>query len=69
MLTKKQLIEHLKNVPDDALIGILATLHGNEVNIFWRNKDGDLEYQDLIPNAPFIPLCNRFNFEDLKKHM
>lgn len=69
MLTKKQLIEHLKNVPDDALVGVLATLHGNEVNIFWRNKDGELEYQDLIPNAPFLSLSNAFNFEDLKKPM
>lgn len=66
MLTKKDLIRRLEDVPDDALVGIMATLSGNEVNIFWKDKNGDINYQDLIPGAPFIPLTNRFSFDYLK---
>ena len=67
MLTKKDLIERLKDAPDDALIGATVTRTGICYDIYW-GKDNDFSfYKDFLQDAAVIPMSNQFRFSDLRK--
>lgn len=67
MLTKKQLIERLASVPDDALIAKVQHMDSIHYSIYWGN-DNDFEFmEDFLKDAPYVPMVNQFNFEMLRK--
>lgn len=69
MLTKKQLIERLKNVPDDALIGEVQYFkRGTSFNIFWGEENNYHFIDNIMKDAAYIPLQSNIKlFEVLKK--
>ena len=66
-MTKKELIESLKNVPDDAII--LAVDCGKNGICYGAYWGTDTEYE-FIPNimedAKYVPLNNNFKLSDYK---
>jgi hypothetical protein len=68
MLTKKDLIENLKNVPDDAVIlAVDCWKDGIRYGAYWGT---DTEYSfilDIMQGAKYVPLSNRFRLSDLRK--
>jgi len=69
MLTKKQLIERLKDVPDDALIGEVQYFKGGtSFNIFWGEENNYHFIENIMKDAAYIPLQSNIKlFEVLKK--
>lgn len=69
MLTKKQLIERLKDVPDDALIGEIQYFkRGISFNIFWKEENNHHFIENIMKDAAYIPLQSNIKlFEILKK--
>lgn len=68
MLTKKQLIERLKDVPDDALIGEVQYLKGTCFSIFWGEENNYHFIENIMKDAAYIPLQSNIKlFEVLKK--
>lgn len=69
-MTKKELIESLKNVPDDAVI--LAVQHWkNEIyyGAYW-GTDNEFEFiEDIMQGAKYVPLSSNFKLSDyIDKH-
>ena len=67
MLTKKDLIERLKDVPDDALIGAMVTRNGLCYAIYWGEDNNFSFCNDFLKDAAVIPMSNQFRFSDLRK--
>lgn len=66
MLTKKQLIERLKDVPDDALIGGFLTKGGLTYSIYWE-EDGHFAFvSNIMWGAPKLSMTSDFNLNKLK---
>lgn len=67
MLTKKKLMELLKDAPDDALIGRIQGKEGTSVTCIWQEEDNSLcMINDIIKDANYIPLKNTFSLDDFK---
>lgn len=67
MLTKKDLIERLRDVPDDALIGAMVTRNGLCYAIYWGEDNNFSFCNDFLKDAAVIPMSNQFRFSDLRK--
>ena len=67
MLTKKQLIERLANVPDDALIGAVQHIGCVRYGAYWGDNYNMSFILDLMAGAAYVPLTNKFDIEMLKK--
>jgi hypothetical protein len=67
MLTKKQLIERLACVPDDALIGAVQRMGRVEYGAYWGDNHNMSFILDLMVGAAYVPLTNKFDIEMLKK--
>ena len=68
MLTKKDLIERLKDVPDNALIGEIQQIHGTQYSVFWGDSDTNYNFiPDFLVGASYVPLKSNFSLNDLKK--
>ena len=64
-MTKKELIESLKNVPDDAII--LAVDYGKNGIRYGAYWGTDTEYEfidDIMKGAKYVPLSNNFKLSD-----
>ena len=66
-MTKKELIENLKNVPDDAVILAVDCWKGGiRYGAYWGT---DTEYEcvmDIMQGAKYVPLNNNFKLSDYK---
>lgn len=67
MLTKKQLIERLESVPDDALIGAVQCIDRVEYGAYWGNNNNMSFLSDLMIGAAYVPLTNKFDLDMLRK--
>lgn len=67
MLTKKQLVERLACVPDDALIGAVQRMGRVEYGAYWGDNHNMSFILDLMVGAAYVPLTNKFDIEMLKK--
>lgn len=67
MLTKKQLIERLTSVPDDALIGAVQCMDRIEYGAYWGDNYNMSFILDLMAGAAYVPLTNKFDIEMLKQ--
>ena len=68
MLTKKQLIERLKDVPDDPLIGEVQYFKGTSYGIFWGEEHNYNFIENIMEGAAYVPLQSNIRlFERLKK--
>jgi hypothetical protein len=67
MLTKKQLIERLASVPDDALIGEVQYMGCVKYGAYWGDNHNLSFMSDIMSGAAYIPLTNKFDIEMLKK--
>ena len=67
MLTKKQLIERLACIPDDALIGAVQRMGRVEYGAYWGDNHNMSFILDLMVGAAYVPLTNKFDIEMLKK--
>jgi len=64
-MTKKELIESLKNIPDDAVILAVDCWKGGiRYCAYWGS---DTEYDcvmDIMQGAKYVPLSNNFKLSD-----
>jgi len=67
MLTKKQLVERLACVPDDALIGAVQRMGGVEYGAYWGDNHNMSFLLDLMVGAAYVPLTNKFDLDMLRK--
>lgn len=67
MLTKKQLIERLESVPDDALIGAVQRIGRVEYGAYWGDNHNLSFMSDIMIGAAYVPMVNKFDIEMLKK--
>lgn len=66
-MTKKDLIESLKNVPDDAVIlAMQQWKNGISYGAYW-GTDTHYEFiEDIMQGAKYVPLTNIFKLSDYK---
>ena len=66
-MIKKELIESLKDVPDDAVIlAVDCGKNGIRYGAYWGT---DKEYEfitNIMKGAKYVPLSNHFNLSDYK---
>lgn len=69
-MTKKELIESLKNVPDDAVIlAVQRRKDGICYGAYW-GTDNEFEFvEDIMQGAKYVPLSSNFKLSDyMDKH-
>lgn len=66
-MTKKELIESLKNVPDDAVIlAVDCGKNGMRYRAYW-GTDTEFEFiEDIMQGVKYIPMSNYFKLSDYK---
>lgn len=66
-MTKKELIESLKNVPDDAVIlAVDCWKDGIRYGAYW-GTDTDYSFiLDIMKDAKYVPLNSNFKLSDYK---
>ena len=66
-MTKKELIESLKNVPDDAVILAVDYWKGGiRYGAYW-GSDNNYEFiVDIMQGAKYVPLSSNFKLSDYK---
>ena len=66
MLTKKQLVERLEDIPDDALIGGFLTKSGTTYGVYWE-EDGHFALKsNIMCGAPQLHMTSDFNLNKLR---
>lgn len=69
-MTKKELIESLKNIPDDAVIlAVQQWKDGIRYGAYW-GTDNEFEFiEDIMRGAKYVPLSSYFKLSDyIDKH-
>ena len=66
-MTKKELIESLKNVPDDAVIlAVDCGKNGIRYGAYW-GTDTEYEFiENIMQGAKYVPLKNIFKLSDYR---
>ena len=66
-MTKKDLIESLKNVPDDAIIlAVQQQKDGISYGAYW-GTDTHYEFiEDIMQEVKYVPMYNQFKLSDYK---
>ena len=66
-MTKKEMIESLKNVPDDAIIlAVDCGKNGICYGAYW-GSDNEFEFiEDIMQGAKYVPLSSNFKLSDYK---
>lgn len=66
-MTKKELIESLKDAPDDAVIlAVDCWKNGIRYDAYW-GSDNKYEFiMDIMHGAKYVPLSNNFKLSDYK---
>lgn len=65
-MTKKELIESLNNIPDDAVILAQQGKDGIRYGVYW-GTDTEFEFiEDIMQGAKYVPLSNHFKLSDYK---
>lgn len=64
-MTKKELVESLKNVPDDAVIlAVDCWKSGIRYGAYW-GSDNEFEFiENIMQDAKYVPLSNHFKLSD-----
>ena len=65
-MTKKELIESLKNIPDDAVILAVQQINGICYRAYWGSDNEYNFVMDIMQGAKYVPLTNRFKLSDYK---
>jgi len=66
-MTKKELIENLKNVPDDAVILAVDCWKSGIRYGAYRGTDTEYEFiVDIMKGAMYVPPSNNFKLSDYK---
>ena len=65
-MTKKELVESLKNVPDDAVILAQQGKDGIRYGAYW-GTDTEYEFiEDIMKDVKYVPMSNYFKLSDYK---
>ena len=63
-MTKKELIESLKNIPDDAVILAVQQRNGICYRAYWGSDNEYKFVMDIMQGAKYVPLTNQFKLSD-----